>query len=90
MGKAVPEVKINLDKERTMRLDLNALETFEETAGKELKDFKGSIKDIKAMVWSSLMHEDAELTLDQVGKLVHLGNLDAVTSAIEELMSKND
>ena len=35
-NKAIPEIKLQLDKERILRLDLNAMEAFEETTGVSL------------------------------------------------------
>lgn len=92
MGKAVPVVKVILDKERTMRLDLNALEAFEDLTGKQMHEMgdKPKVKDLKALVWASLLHEDEQLTIKQVGAMVHVGNLEEMTQAVTELLTKND
>ena len=89
-NKAVPEIKLRLDKERTLRLDLNAMEAFEETTGVSLinPDEKTdrvllSAKGIKTMLWACLLHEDPDLTPAEAGKLVHMGNMRTIDRAIK-------
>lgn len=91
-------IPMQLDKERHLKFDLNAFAELEElygdinTAFEEMQ--KGSIKAIRAMLWCGLIHEDKTLTLEQVGEMVHLGNINevmnAITQAISEAMPKVD
>lgn len=88
-NKANPGVKISLDKERTLKLDLNAMVAFEEVTGKSL--MKGTFKskdmtprDLRVMLWACLLHEDEELTEKQVGSWVTVGNLMEVTGKLNE------
>lgn len=92
MGKAAPQAKIMLDRERTMRMDLNAMEAFEDMAGKQIHEMGDTpkIKDLKVLVWATLLHEDETLTPQQVGTFIHAGNLVNITQAINELTTKND
>lgn len=73
-------VKIHLDRERTLKVDFNALAAFEEATGQNLLDFfSGSeaevrrrlgFRQIRTILWSALRHEDPELTAEEAGLLV--------------------
>ncbi len=89
MNKAKPEVKITLDRERTIRFDLNAMASFEEATGKNILNgtFSGSgmsARDIRAMLWACLLHEDSTLTLEQVGALITVENMTDVAARLTE------
>lgn len=89
MNKAKPGVKISLDRERTLRFDLNAMVTFEETTGKSLseglfRDGKVSSKDLRAMLWACLVHEDDALTEKQVGSWISMSNIVEIASKLNE------
>lgn len=79
-------VIIDLDKPRKLRLNLNAMIKFEETTGKDLlKGFDPenmSLKDVRALVWCSMLNEDKSLTLEQVGDLIDLNNMQAVIESV--------
>ena len=82
------EVKITLDKERTLKLDLNAMVAFEDATGKSLFNFKVnniSSKDIRALLWSCLIRDDKTLTLEQVGELVTFDNMNLISEKIQEV-----
>lgn len=83
-------VKITLDKERHLRLNLNDLEEFERRLGHSpLELMEGgtlSIKEVKLVLWGALLHEDPELTADQVGEMVGIGNFSQVAQAIQKLL----
>ena len=78
--------KVFLDKERELKFDLNALEMVEELTGKTLDKATESLnmKTLKALLYSGLIHEDKELTLDYVGALVTVENLKDVSKALNE------
>jgi len=84
-------IKIELDKERTMRLDFNALIDFEEKAGVRIdqvgEDF--SLRQMRAFLWAALRHEDPDLTEEDVGAMLHLGNVEYVSEKITEVMQKH-
>ncbi|MCP3738819.1 hypothetical protein [Rossellomorea sp. BNER] len=70
------EIPITLDKERTFILDLNAYseldmlyddKTFNEILG---DFFKQRPYAVRAFMWACLVHEDEELTVKQVGKML--------------------
>jgi len=88
-NKAKPAVKITLDKVRHLKLDLNAMAEFEEVTGKSLMagKFHGknmTPKDLRAMLWACLIHEDEQLTLKQVGSWVTVSNLLEVAGKLND------
>jgi hypothetical protein len=75
-----PEIKITLDRERVMRMDMNALATFNETTGKELFSVfvpgaEPSTSMIRAVVHALLSTDDPSLTLHQAGALINVMQL---------------
>jgi len=87
MSKAKPDVKVMLDRERTLRLDLNAMEAFEEAT--DISFLKGdfdyskmSIKQLKTLIWACLLGEDESVTLKQVGEWIGLSNITEVMQQI--------
>lgn len=88
-NKVNPGVKITLDKERTLKLDLNAMVSFEEATGVSLmrgtfKSSKMSPRELRAMLWACLLHEDEALTEQQVGSWITVGNLMEITGKLNE------
>ena len=66
-------VTIELDKARNLRYGINALVTVEELTGKPLTrlDLESvSIKDLRAILYAGLCHEDKTLTPEKVGELI--------------------
>jgi hypothetical protein len=84
-----PTAKIEIDgKEYTLMLDLNALIAFEEATGKsaEFLDAKKiSLKDMRALYWAALVGSHPEITQEDVGRLIHLGNMEDFTNAFKPL-----
>lgn len=83
-----PTVKIILDKERRLLFDFNALAQMEKVTGKsflsgELWD-NLSATDVRALVWAGLLDEDPEITLEEVGKMLHMGNAMKMLEAVKE------
>ena len=79
-------VKIQLDKERNFELDLNAMVIFEELTGKSL--FKGALsqdmsaKELRALLYAGLKHEDKSLTEEQVGGMITLDNMSRIAETL--------
>jgi hypothetical protein len=88
MRPTVKTVTIELDRERALRFDFNALSLFEETTG--LNSLDASIwqslnaKNLRAMLWAALKHDDPSLTQEQVGSMLHSGNIGYITERITE------
>lgn len=79
-------VTVNLDKERRLVFDLNALCELEEKYGsidKGMKELqKGSLKAIRYMLYLGLLNEDESMTEKKVGKLITMQNIKEVMQAI--------
>jgi len=87
MNKAKPDVKIQLDKERTIRFDLNAMCNYEDVTGENIFANaleKLSAKEVRAMLWACLLSEDPSLTLEYVGSLITLDNMAEVAEKLNE------
>lgn len=90
VNKANPAVSIVLDKERHLLLDLNAMVAFEEATGDNLFEDKVakklatsmSPKDLRALLWACLIHEDDTLTLKQVGSWLRSDNMAEVAEKL--------
>lgn len=85
---------IKLDKERRINIDMNALVELEDKYGSIDKAFgalSGSpkMKDIRYILYLSLLHEDEALTENKVGKLINLGNLSTVIEALGGAMTSS-
>lgn len=82
------KVKLMLDRERTIKFDLNAFIELEDMFGsvnKALEEIrKGSMKAARAVLWAGLIHEDESLTLKQVGAMLDMETLPRVTEALAE------
>lgn len=87
MSKISKTVKINLDKPRTLLLDMNAMIAFDNVTGLNYLEFSrnlknASAKELRALLWCMLIHEDRELTIDEVGAMVTKDNLQDVFIAL--------
>lgn len=62
--------------ERTLRFTLNAMAELEDRYGSVDEAFnqldKNSIKAVRCVLWAGLIHEDPELTEQQVGNLIDM------------------
>lgn len=86
------QVAIALDRERHLLLDFNALCAAEELTGRNFMDEETwntlSARDVRALLFACLKHEDPTLTLEMVGKMLGLMNAEAVSEAL--LKSRQD
>ncbi len=88
---ANPNVPIELDKQRTLRLDLNTFALVEEMTGLNLTEpvewTKMSIRSLRAFLWAALSQEDSELTLNEVGAMIHVGNFGYISEKFNEALT---
>ncbi|MGG3561651.1 hypothetical protein ABES03_08605 [Neobacillus rhizosphaerae] len=80
-------VKIELDKARHLRYTMNALAEIEDQLGvplAELQNVKMTMKNVRVILWAGLIHEDKELTQEDVGEMVDLGNMEYVQERVAE------
>jgi hypothetical protein len=84
-------MKITLDRERNLKLNMNSMRYFEEITGDSLfkigENF--SATHLQALVYACLRHEDKELTLEQVGDMIDMDNMQEVSEAIGEMMNNS-
>ncbi len=77
-------VTINLDKERGLLFDFNAFIELEDIYGSiedamnSLGKGKRRLRPIRDLVWAGLLHEDENLTVRQVGRLLTIANIEEV------------
>jgi len=85
----VPSVKIELDRERELRFDFNAFIDFEDVTGKALAEIgqTPSIRELRALVWAAL--QDDGLTEEDVGAMLHMGNVEYISEKIQEALEKH-
>lgn len=84
------KVEITLDKERTLAFPLMSLIRLKKEYGIELKDLADEnkaqdIETILTIIWAGLIHEDKELTLDDVGYMIDITELPEVSSKLSEI-----
>jgi hypothetical protein len=85
MPSVVKSVPITLDRERHLRLDLNAIVEFEQAAGISIIkiDFTAlPMAHLRALLWACLLGEDPALTQQQVGEMIHVGNMAEMSEAL--------
>lgn len=86
-------VKVTLDKERTLRYPMRALEHIEQETGKKLFT-KGAdnpfssmgVSDLVTVIHAGLVHEDADVSRDVVLDHVDLQNMEEVTGLVFQAM----
>lgn len=86
-----PEVKVMLDRERTLRLDFNAFGLIEERTGSSVQSLSEKFKemharDISAVIWAGLVHEDPTLTVSDVGRMLTFHRLGMLMKAFMRCM----
>lgn len=94
----VREVRINLDKQRTLRFDMNAFIELEEVYGNINKAFedmkKGKIKALRAFLYAGLKHEDESLTVQGIGRMIGASDFDSladqIIASIDESLPEDD
>lgn len=86
-----PFIILEMDRPRRLRYGMNALVTIEELTGKPITklDLNAvSIKDLRAIIYAGLVHEDKELTPEKVGELIdEHGDMENVAKKLGEAMT---
>ncbi len=81
-------MKISLDRERMLKLNMNTMRKFEEISGASLfkigENF--SATQLQILIFCCLSHEDKDLTLDSVGDMIDMSNMTYVSECVTELM----
>jgi hypothetical protein len=81
-------VTVVIDKPRRLRFDFNAFASYEEVTGKSIlaegfQEGLNSVRGLRALLWAALLHEDPNLTLTDVGAMLHLGNARQVSDSVQ-------
>ena len=83
-------VKITLTDgvERTIKFTLNAMAELEDRYGSVEEAFKqldnNSIKAVRCILWAGLIHEDPDLTEQQVGNLIDIQYMQELMTSLGE------
>jgi hypothetical protein len=80
-------VSVELDKTRNLRYTMNALAEIEDSLGvplAEMGNIQMTMKNVRVILWAGLIHEEPELTQEQVGEMVDLGNMQEVQEKVAE------
>jgi len=89
--KALPNVPIELDKPRHLRISFLAFAKFKETTGKSLYEALNQLDTdmelLATAIWAGLLHEDPDLQLDTVQDLCGPANLDYIQPIFMEAFS---
>jgi len=82
---------ITLDKERTIKFDLNTLIEVEDSLGYGLAEMgdKVSIRALRTLLTAGLRHEDGELTEEYIGSLITMDNMKEVQDALAVAMGSS-
>ena len=84
-------VTIMLDKERSLRLTLKGMLEYQRLTGKNLllgfKIDPNSMEQCSALAYACLLHEDKELTYDDVTILIDIDNFADVLVAVTKCLS---
>jgi hypothetical protein len=88
MANANGEVKIMLDKERSLKFTLNTLIEVEDKLGHSLAELGDniSIRTVRTLLTAGLRHEDKELTEEYVGEYISMENMAEVQEALGDAM----
>jgi hypothetical protein len=82
-------IVITLDRERQLRLDLNAMAEFEDLTGKSLFTIGEALqeaKHLRALLFVAMKSAGEEITLSDVGNMIGLHNFNVVNDAVTQLM----
>lgn len=87
-------VPIVLDRPRRLCFDLNALIALEEATGWDM--MRGGVqtaslklKEVRALLWAGLLHEDPKLKQEDVGKLLHMGNIGEIGDIVMQAYGRS-
>lgn len=84
------KILIQLDRERNLRLDLNAMAEFEDLTGKSLFTIGEKLQEakyIRAMLFVTLKSGGESIELNEVGSLIDMDNFGYISEKLTELMT---
>lgn len=83
-------VPITLDKERHLAYPVMSLIRLKKEYGIQLSDLQDEekaqdLETILAVIWAGLIHEDKDLTLEDVGYMIDVTDLPAISEKLTEI-----
>ena len=85
-------ITLTLDKPRVLKFTLNSFAELEDRFGSIDAAMEvlqsGSIKSMRTLLWTGLMHEDESLTEKQVGNFIGIHDLENLAEAISQAMGE--
>jgi hypothetical protein len=92
-----PFIMVDLDRPRRLRFDANALVAVEEVLGRPLQEIippdegrasrQVGFREMRALLWAGLLHEDPQLTLQQAGELLDLKQMNDIMAKVNEAIT---
>ena len=76
---------VELDRERRLIVDLNAMVAFAELRGKEIWECdlaNPNSSDLRAILWCALLRDDPQITLEVAGQLLTTQNMQDLTNQL--------
>lgn len=84
-------VSITLDKERHLKYDGNAMARWSKETGHKISDLVAlpemTYDELRALLWACLAWEDRKLTIEQVGEMMDVDNLNTIYEKLAEAVS---
>ncbi|MBD1372497.1 hypothetical protein IC620_09020 [Hazenella sp. IB182357] len=81
-------VDIQLDKQRRLKFTMNALSELEDVMGKPVTELGNvGMKELRALLWAGLIHQNPDLTLQEAGDLMDLENIEYIGEKVAEAMN---
>lgn len=85
-------VEITLDKKRVLAYPVYSLIKLKKDHGIELKDLQDKkkaedLETILAIVWAGLIHEDKELSMEDLGYMIDVTDLPEISQKISEIFA---
>lgn len=80
-------IPIELDKHRNLRFTLNSMAEVESRLGvkaQNLDKIEMGFTEARLMLWAALIHEDPDLTIEEVGNMVDFSNFQYVQEKVAE------
>jgi hypothetical protein len=83
-------LRLELDRPRHLRMTLGALKRVEELSGigihqqEELAAWSKTLDGVVGFLWAGLVHEDPELTVEDVYEIVDIHNFGQIRAALDE------
>ena len=82
-------MRLELDRTRYLRFTLGALRRIEQLSGlgieqqEELAEWSKTLDGVVGMLWAGLVHEDPDLTVEDVYEIVDIQNFGQIRAAID-------